>query len=81
MLSTRLGYGRPAFFAARFAVAFCPLVSVRCPAFFGAAFFHGAFFADAFFAEAFFLAATSPPRRVCAAQRARAARAFPAEDA
>jgi hypothetical protein len=45
MLSTRLGYDRPARFAARLAAAFFAGVNLRCRVPFGAAFFHGAFFA------------------------------------
>jgi hypothetical protein len=44
MLSTRLGYFRPAFFAAALAFALLFAVNFVCRLFLGAGFFHGAFF-------------------------------------
>lgn len=44
MLSTRLGYLRPALFAAAFALALLFGLSLVCRLFFGARLFHGAFF-------------------------------------
>lgn len=43
MLSTRLGYFRPAFFAAAFALALLFAVNLVCLLFFGAGLFQGAF--------------------------------------